>query len=73
MDVFSGEQGTNVLVMTECARSLEADRDHYKALCEELKGALLHVEQAYANRHSPQHRQAALDIARAALKKAQKP
>ena len=33
----------------------------------ELEGALLHVEQAYANSHSPQHRSAALAQARAAL------
>jgi hypothetical protein len=61
--------------LTKLSRTLEVSRDHYKALCEELRealGKMLHqaieaspgltVEQANE-----------IDEARAALKKAQKP
>ena len=47
-----------------------ADSDECKRLLAEkaaLRAELLHLEQAYTNRHSPQHRQAALNSARAAL------
>jgi len=44
------------------------DRD---ARIAELEAALLHLEQAYANKHSPLHRANALMTARAALKGAE--
>ena len=40
------------------------------AAAPKLLSALIHVEQAYTNRHSPQHRSAALCIARAAITEA---
>lgn len=38
---------------------LRADLAAAKALLKSTRGVLIHVEQAYANRHSPQHRDAA--------------
>lgn len=35
---------------------------------DELRAVLEHLEQAYSNKHSPRHRQAAIAEARAALK-----
>jgi hypothetical protein len=40
------------------------------AAAPELLSALVHLEQAYANKHSPQHRAAALSEARAIITKA---
>ena len=47
----------------------ESERQHrIKEAGPRLFAALLHLEQAYSNKHSPQHREAALNEARALLR-----
>jgi hypothetical protein len=66
------------VVNAEFARTLEAERDHYKALCEELR---IDIESWQAEivtiiarlpAHIARNLQARLDKSRAALKKAEK-
>lgn len=50
-----------------CIHKAREERNDSRAECERLRAALLHLEQAYSNRHSPQHRAAALNSAQGLL------
>jgi hypothetical protein len=60
------------VVNAEFARTLEAERDHYKALCEELREALEDAADALYNPFEPDNQSLAYKKVYAALKKAQK-
>ena len=65
----------DVLALAARLAEAEAERDdqtkwasHYAARAGRLQDALMHLHQAYANKHSPQHRAAALNSAEGVLR-----